>query len=161
MPHELSGQEYKILYAMELRFKDMFSEAREQSKQDVSAAIAPIYTRLGSIEQQLEAGNQRFQEHTARMDGHSDIVDNVQKLLSEHLREASGTRLAMKIAEAKSESKNEKKSGVLTKLGTSVGLPLLIAVLSPLASIWVMIQLKMIAFADQTQVPGITQPNKP
>ena len=154
---EIDPTEYRILYELERRLNEKFSEARAQAKEDIASAIAPLYPRLEAIEERLSEGSQHFQEHENRLGDHSDHIRDVNKLIETHLRDSSGTRTALRAAEVT----KEEKPTLMSKLLVNLGLPLVIAILSPLLSIWVMIQLKLVAFADPTPVPGIHAQTKP
>jgi hypothetical protein len=128
---QIDAAGYQILYEMERRMDEKFSEARQQYKDDIAAALAPVLARL-------DDGNRRF-------DDHSDKI-----------------KAAAKQSVEKATALEKKKEGSwLLKVAEKVVLPIAIAALSAMASVWLMVQIKLIALADTTtNTPTIAQPKQ-
>ena len=117
---------YQILYEMERRMDERFSEARQQYKDDIAAALSPLMARL-------DEGNRRF-------DDHSDKI-----------------RAATKPGD-KETALDKKKDSWVFKFGEKVLLPTFVAALSAIVSIWLMVQVKLVAVADtSTNTPAAVQ----
>jgi hypothetical protein len=85
---EIPATSYQLLYEFERRLDDKMREARDQTKEDIKAAItvavAPIFPRLDNIDQRLDEGNQKFAAQDARASDHSDRIEDAMALVKAH-----------------------------------------------------------------------------
>jgi cytochrome c-type biogenesis protein CcmH/NrfG len=155
---QIDGAAYQLLYEMERRLDEKFHELRDQSKEDIKAALAPIFVRLdtidGSVEEvrkRLAEGSQQFRDHVARLDDHSDRITVATDL----------ARAKQAPAKQEGTAAVEKKGGWAAKVGEKIVLPIVIGAVTVPAALWVMLQIKMIAWADATPAPTMAQPTRP
>lgn len=126
---QIDAGAYQVLYEMERRMDERFSAAREQYKDDINAALSPIIARL-------DEGNRRFDDHSDKIKAATKPPDKKETALEK-----------------------KKESGWVAKLGEKVLLPTFVAALSAIVSIWLMVQVKLVALADTTtNTPAVVQP---
>jgi hypothetical protein len=155
---ELDPRDYKLLVELMDRLDAKFAEKRKETKEDIDAAIktglAPIEATLTAVNDRLQKGEERFKEQDKReleqdkrIDGQSDLLKDALSLVKSH-------KANCPVAKSnQAQQTQQAQPSTLSKIGTTIVLPLVIAALSPLFAIWIMVQLKLVAFADLTTKP--------
>lgn len=144
---------YQVLYELERRLDEKFTQSRQQNKEDIDSAIKPVYTQLDVIKDQLSSGRAEFDRVNERLGEHSDNIDNAMELVRK-LEASKSSQSGQTTTQEKALKAKPKESGLQKHLVT-IAVGVATAMLSAPAVIWVMVQLKLVAFADQTPVPGI------
>jgi hypothetical protein len=85
---EIPATSFQLLYEFERRLDEKLTEARRQTREDtqsaVTLAVSPILPRLDAIEKRMDEGNRRFEGPDARLEGHSDKIEDALALLKTH-----------------------------------------------------------------------------
>ncbi len=153
---QIDPRDYQVLYEMERRLEEKFKDARTQAQDDIKAALAPVFPRLDTIDSSIEElkkriaeGTEEFHDNKRRFDDHSDRINNATEIAK---KAGKATVLVPALT-------SKKEGGWVVKLGEKILLPLIVSALSIPAGIWVMVQIKMIAWNDPTTT-AITTPTK-
>ena len=153
---ELDPSFYQVLFEVGQMIDAKLADSRTRSLEDLKAALTPVHMRLDTMCERMGEGTEQFKAIDERFKEHSDTIENVQQILRERERECAIHKAALERrskASGGTETKDKPTSG-FRKAMTNIGLPLIVAILSGPLSIWAMLQLKMIAAADQTiQLP--------
>jgi len=141
---------FQVLYELERRLDEKFRESREMTKDDIDKVLAPVLARL-------DEGNRKFGVIDARLNEHSDTIENAVELANKHRADCPGANGPRSVALTK-----KVETSSLKKFGVNVGAPLLIAVLAPLGTLWFLVQIKLVAVADtSTNAPAASHQPTP
>lgn len=150
---------YQLLYEFERRLADKFDEFRTQNKSDteaaITAAVAPIKVSLDNVTTRLDDAMTKLGEQATRLQDHTNRIHDVQTMLDEDRKKAAVEQVVSKVTTAVVPPSAQAEGGF--KWTTSIVVPLVVAVVGGPLSIWVMLQLKMVAAYD-TSIPAVASP---
>lgn len=160
----LDPNQYQVLLIVEERMNEKFERQYEKIEKNmikaVTTAVEPIREQLTGMERRIEKrfdeGNEKFKENDKRLSDHSDHLE----ANSREIREAKAL-IEQRHKDCPLDSKGtgaltkkEKKEPLFTRKDL---LTLILTVLSPILTLWVLVQVKLIAFADTSSNSPVVQ----
>lgn len=168
----LDADQYKLLLEVELRMNDKLEKQYEKLQTHivsaVKAAIDPVKEQLVGMEKRIDRrfdeGTEQFRAHERRLSEHSDQLEansreivEAKRLLAERHKDCPMEKGKEPETNA-ALTKKSKKESLFTRKDL---LMLLLTVLSPLITLWVLAQIKLIAFTDTSTSNPVVQPSTP
>lgn len=165
----LDPNQYQVLLIVEERMNEKFERQYEKIEKNmikaVTTAVEPIREQLTGMERRIEKrfdeGNEKFKENDKRLGEHSDHLEANSREIREAKALIEQRHKDCPLDDKKGTSaltKKEKKEPLFTPKDL---VTLILTVLSPILTLWVLIQVKLIAFADTSSNNPVVQTPSP